>query len=70
MAKSETFSRLKDQVPSIVVVIPESTITTDQSIVEPLAVMASPSCSNGKKWRWWGMPYWHHWRRAFSHAVN
>ena len=49
MAKSETFSRLKDQVPSIVVVIPESTITTDQSIGEPLAVMASPSCSNGKK---------------------
>lgn len=39
MAKSEAFARIKDQVLRIVTTIPESKITTYQSIGEHLAVM-------------------------------
>ncbi|WP_216913178.1 MULTISPECIES: MGMT family protein [unclassified Synechococcus] len=39
MAKSEAFARIKDQVLRIVATIPESKITTYQSIGEHLAVM-------------------------------
>lgn len=39
MAKSEAFARIKDQVLRIVAAIPESKITTYQSIGEHLAVM-------------------------------
>lgn len=39
MAKSEAFARIKDQVLRIVATIPESTITTYQSIGDHLAVM-------------------------------
>ncbi len=39
MAKSEAFARIKDQVLRIVATIPESKVTTYQSIGEHLAVM-------------------------------
>jgi len=39
MAKSEAFARIKDQVLRIVATIPESKVTTYQSVGEHLAVM-------------------------------